>query len=67
MNNHRIQKFTSDGKFITKWGKKGNGDGEFDCPTGISVDSQDNVYVADGNNHGIQKFTSDGGVITKWD
>jgi hypothetical protein len=27
--NNRIQKFTSDGKFITKWGSQGSGDGQF--------------------------------------
>ena len=27
--NHRIQKFTSDGTFLTKWGTFGTGDGEF--------------------------------------
>ena len=37
--NHRIQKFDSDGNFITKWGSKGTGDGEFNTPHGISVDS----------------------------
>ena len=39
VNNHRIQKFTSDGEFITKWGTEGNGDGEFSSPEGIDVDS----------------------------
>ena len=65
-NNHRIQKFTSEGRLITKWGKEGNGDGEFDYPRGIAVDSQGNVYVTDGNSHRIQKFTSEGKFITKW-
>jgi hypothetical protein len=27
--NFRIQKFTSDGTFITKWGSEGEGDGQF--------------------------------------
>ncbi|HEX7256927.1 MAG TPA: 6-bladed beta-propeller [Nitrososphaeraceae archaeon] len=65
-NNHRIQKFTSDGEFITKWGTEGNGDGEFSSPEGIDVDSLGNVYVADTGNSRIQKFTSDGEFITKW-
>ena len=37
--NNRIQKFDSNGNFITKWGSKGTGDGQFDYPTGIAVDS----------------------------
>jgi len=66
VNNHRIQKFTNDGEFITKWGTQGNGDGEFSSPEGIDVDSHGNVYVADTGNSRIQKFTSDGEFITKW-
>ena len=30
----RIEKFTADGKFITKWGSRGSGDGQFRFPTG---------------------------------
>jgi hypothetical protein len=32
--NHRIQIFTEDGTFIGKFGKNGNGPGEFNNPTG---------------------------------
>ena len=65
-SNDRIQKFTSEGKFIKKWGKGGSGDGDFNLPRGIAIDSQGNVYVADSNNCCIQKFTSEGKFITKW-
>jgi DNA-binding beta-propeller fold protein YncE len=65
-SNSRIQKFTSDGKFITKWGSKGSGNGEFKTPTIIALDASGNVYVTDSGNHRIQKFTSDGKFITKW-
>ena len=54
--NHRIQKFDSDGTFITKWGSRGAGDGQFDFPTGVALDSYSNVYIADGSNNRIQKF-----------
>jgi DNA-binding beta-propeller fold protein YncE len=64
--NARIQKFDSNGNFITKWGSEGTGDGEFDDPAGIAVDSSGCVYVADAGNHRIQKFDSDGNFITKW-
>ena len=64
--NNRIQKFSSSGAFITKWGSEGDGDGEFDNPQSIAIDGQGNVYVADANNNRIQKFTSSGAFITKW-
>ena len=46
-SNNRIQKFDSNGNFITKWGTEGTGDGQFSNPDGIAVDSSGNVYVAD--------------------
>ena len=66
LNNNRVQKFDSDGNFITKWGSNGTDNGNFRSPTGIAVDSSDNVYVADNFNNRIQKFDSDGNFITKW-
>ena len=54
--NHRIQKFDSNGNFITKWGSSGTGDGEFDWPDGVAVDSSGDVFVADSGNNRIQKF-----------
>ncbi|TKJ30521.1 MAG: hypothetical protein CEE40_04800 [Chloroflexi bacterium B3_Chlor] len=64
--NHRIQKFDSEGTFITAWGSVGQEPGQLTEPWGIAVDSEDNVYVADTWNHRIQKFTADGEFITYW-
>ena len=63
---HRIQKFTSEGQFVRKWGNRGNGDGEFEHPVSVVVDGNDFLYVVDQNNHRIQKFTSDGQFVSKW-
>ncbi len=61
--NSRIQKFDSNGNFLTKWNTTGSYDQRNDSK-GISlVDSSGNVYVA---NTGIQKFDSDGHEI-KWE
>lgn len=64
--NHRIQKFTSTGAFVTKWGSQGNGDGQFQYPRSVAVDGRGNVYVADTNNNRIQEFTSSGHYVTQW-
>jgi len=64
--NHRIQKFSSSGTFLTKWGSEGNGEGEFSHPIGITTDDVGSVYVADTWNHRIQKFNTDGVFISKW-
>ena len=66
MSNHRIQKFTGSGTYLTQWGTAGSGDGQFNLPHGVATDAAGNVYVADASNHRIQKFTSTGVYLTKW-
>ena len=61
-----ISKFTADGKFITKWGSQGSGDGQFTRVEDMAIDSSGNVYVAELGNSRISKFTADGKFITKW-
>jgi CSLREA domain-containing protein len=52
-----IQKFTSDGKFITQFGSLGTGDGQFDyAPTDVAIDTKGIVYVLETTSHRVQKF-----------
>ena len=76
--NHRIQKFTSDGQFVTAWGhmcrmfegragcQEADGAGGFYDPWGLAVDKDGFVYVADTWNHRIQKFGPSGEFVTMW-
>ncbi len=64
-NNHRIQKFSSEGDFLIKWGSEGTGDGQFFRPYDVVVDAEGYIYVAD-INHRIQKFDSEGTFLAKW-
>ena len=64
--NNRIIKFSATGKYMFEWGKKGNKEGEFDIPHGISLDSNGNVYVADRENNRIQVFDSTGKFINQF-
>jgi DNA-binding beta-propeller fold protein YncE len=52
----RVQKFDSNGKFITKWGSNGTENGQFIDPEHLAVDSEGNVYVSDRGNNNIQVF-----------
>ncbi|MEE2928072.1 MAG: 6-bladed beta-propeller [Chloroflexota bacterium] len=59
----RIQKFSSDGRFLLSWGTSGDGDGQFYNAEGIAVDGAGNVYVTDWGRERVQKFTSNGGFL----
>src|SRR6185437_8456935 len=61
--NSRVVKFSITGKYLFEWGKKGNKEGEFNIPHGISLDGNGNVYVADRKNNRIQMFNSTGKFI----
>jgi DNA-binding beta-propeller fold protein YncE len=45
-------------------GGRGAGKGEFDSPTGIAVDANGNILVADTNNGRIEKFSSTGAFLS---
>ncbi|PKO06914.1 MAG: hypothetical protein CVU41_04655 [Chloroflexi bacterium HGW-Chloroflexi-3] len=66
--NHRVQKFTAEGNFITMWGYFGaaeNPDG-FWGPRGIIVDDENRVYIADTGNKRIAVFDSNGNFLTQF-
>ena len=46
--------FTSDGKFLYSFGSRGEGNGQFNGPTGLAVDNLDNIVVADWGNSRLQ-------------
>jgi DNA-binding beta-propeller fold protein YncE len=47
-------------------GINGAGDGQFDGPVGLAIDSSDNVYVVDEFNQRVQEFNSSGAFIRMW-
>jgi DNA-binding beta-propeller fold protein YncE len=64
LGNARVAKFDKSGKFVKSWGKKGNASGEFADVRSIAVDTQGNVYAADGGNKRVQVFDNDGNFKT---
>ena len=63
--NSRIQKFNSDGEFLSSWGTNGFENGELQSPAGIAI-YENNVYIVDESQYTVQKFDSDGNFILKW-
>ncbi len=54
--NHRVQKFSADGTFLTTFGSNGNANGEFSYVIAIDVADDGSVFVADFGNNRIQKW-----------
>ena len=61
--NARVVKFDKNGRFLLAWGNKGKGEGEFDLPHAVRLDSRGDVYVADRENKRIQVFAPDGNLL----
>ncbi|KAI6650843.1 PEP-CTERM domain protein [Oopsacas minuta] len=58
--NHCILNYTLDGKFISKFGKQGNGELQFDYPWGLTIDdSNEDIYICDRYNNRVQILTKD--------
>ena len=57
---NRIVFYASTGRKTGEFGRFGRGDGEFDTPRDVAIDSASNIYVADAANHRIQKFDRSG-------
>jgi sugar lactone lactonase YvrE len=64
--NHRIQKFTDQGRLLARWGHFGSAPGSFFLPGGIAVDGQGHVYVLDTGNQRVQRFDRDGRLLGQW-
>jgi DNA-binding beta-propeller fold protein YncE len=64
--NSRVVKFDKDGKFVRAWGKKGKGEGEFNLPHAVRVDSKGLLYVGDRENDRVQVFDQDGKFVRQF-
>ena len=64
--NHNIAVFDLEGNYITSFGQRGGGDGEFNFPTDLDVDSHGNIVVADSMNARVQVLDSAGKFIRKF-
>ncbi len=63
-NTARVQRFTRDGVFVSSFGSRGTGPGQFATRAcGLAVDGRGDVYVLDEGAHRVQKFTADGAPV----
>ncbi len=66
-NSNTVDKYDSNGNPLKTWGGPGSGDGQFNDPEGIAVDSTHGfVYLTDSGNNRVQKFDVNGVYKAKW-
>jgi hypothetical protein len=62
--NNRVEIFDADGKFISEFGKHGDGPGYFARPKGIAVDCDGHIWVADEYQDRVEVFNREGQLLT---
>jgi DNA-binding beta-propeller fold protein YncE len=65
--NARIVRFSADGKFLSQFGQRGNGPGQFQLPHNVVIDATGRIYVADRDNQRVEVFDSNGKYLSEWD
>lgn len=58
--NHRVVVFDREGRFVRQIGRRGNGPGELNTPTGVTISADGKVVVQDIGNGNISVFERDG-------
>jgi len=53
-------------QFVSAWGEKGSGTGQFSAPGGVAVNRNGELYVADFYGQRVQKLKADGTFIREW-
>ena len=61
--NFRIQKLSSELRFLGHFGEAGDGPGSFSRPKGVAIDSDNNVYVVDALFDNVQIFNRNGDLL----
>ena len=62
-NNHRVQIFNSNGKYLRSFGREGNKAGELKYSKGIAFHNNGNIFVADRFNDRVQIFSGEGEYV----
>lgn len=62
----RIQKFDSNGAFISQWGVRGNRPAEFDGSVQLAADGRGTIYASDSRNYRVQVFNGEGNYLAQW-
>lgn len=61
--NNRVEIFDAEGKFISMFGKNGDGPGELERPKAIAVDCDGHIWVTDAAQDRIKVFNQEGRLL----
>ena len=61
-----VLKFSPSGQFISQWGSRGYGAGEFVTAHAIEIDADDVLYVADRESMRVQRYDTSGNLLREW-
>jgi DNA-binding beta-propeller fold protein YncE len=61
--NNRIEIFDGDGKFVSTFGKAGDGPGYFSRPKGVAIDGDGHIWVVDGMQDRVQVFNQEAQLL----
>ncbi len=64
--NARVVRFNKDGKYVSEFGKRGSGPGEFLEVHTLAVDARGRIYAGDRGNRRIQVFDQGGKYLDHW-
>jgi tripartite motif-containing protein 71 len=63
--NSRVEKFDSNGNYLTQWGSYGSGNGQFELPKALRWTAATMFMWLTGNNR-VEKFTATATYLTQW-
>jgi RHS repeat-associated protein len=64
--NNRVERFNTAKEYVSEFGSKGHGNGEFITPSGITAGPGGNLYIADYGNNRVQELTQGGGYVAQF-
>ena len=63
---HTVNVYDTQGKFVRRFGGRGQGLGKFEKPTIIAASPTGEIYILDSGNNEVQRFTPSGEYISRY-
>jgi len=66
LDHYRVKTYDESGVLLSSWGSIGTNSGDLNEPSGLTVDADGDVLVADTNNNAIKRFSATGQIKAAW-